>query len=190
MKREVTLENSDVLLRPLVRQDIPFLRELTNESSLWDYFTHQLSSAKQFEEWIKPHFDEERIQFTVIDKQDGRLAGSTGFGNYSERDQRIEIGWTWLGTPFHGKGLNQKMKLLMLDYCFENLKLKRVEFKTDVLNLPARHALEKLGAVEEGVLRNHTLLHHGRRRNTIYYSVLPDDWLKINAENQTASTRI
>jgi RimJ/RimL family protein N-acetyltransferase len=74
------------------------------------------------------------------------------------------------------------MKLLMLKYCFETLKLKRVEFKTDVLNMPARKALLKLGTIEEGVLRSHTLLTHSRRRDTIYYSVLESEWLGISGK--------
>ena len=71
------------------------------------------------------------------------------------------------------------MKSLMFEYCFEKLKLKRVEIKTDVLNMPARTALLKAGAVEEGVLRSHTLLTHGRRRDTIYYSVLDSEWKEL-----------
>ena len=190
MTRDILLEDHDVLLRPLLRQDIPFLQKHSSNSELWEYFTHDLSKPKQFEKWIKPHFEGERIQFSVINKIRGELAGSTAFGNYSMQDQRIEIGWSWLGTSFHGIEINQKMKKLMLAYCFEKLSLKRVEMKTDILNLPARHALKKLGAMEEGVLRSHTLLHHGRRRNTIYYSVLPEDWKKIKAQNHVESTRI
>lgn len=189
MTRDILLENNDVLLRPLVRQDIPFLKKLTKNADLWEYFTHNLSNDDQFEEWIKPHFKGERIQFTVINKSNGEFVGSTALGNYSDRDKRIEIGWSWLGTPYHGSGINQTMKKLILNYCFDNLSLERVEFKTDILNLPARHALKKLGAIEDGVLRSHTLLHHGRRRNTIYYSVLPEDWIKIKRKDQIESTR-
>jgi RimJ/RimL family protein N-acetyltransferase len=112
----------------------------------------------------------------VIDKQSGKLLGSTGFGNYFPRDQRIEIGWTWLGKAFQGKGINAQMKSLMLQYAFDALGMLRVEFKTDVLNLAARHALLRLGATEEGVLRSHTLMTQGRRRDTIYYSFLRGEW--------------
>jgi RimJ/RimL family protein N-acetyltransferase len=112
----------------------------------------------------------------VIDKRSGKLLGSTGFGNYFPRDQRIEIGWTWLGKAFQGIGINAQMKSLMLQYAFEELEMLRVEFKTDVLNLPARQALLRLGAAEEGVLRSHTLMTQGRRRDTIYYSFLKGEW--------------
>lgn len=170
------LENDRVLLRPMTTEDFPCLMSLGSDASLWTYFTYDLSIPEEFEEWAKPALDGQRLQFLVWDKRINQAVGSTAFGNYSQRDERIEIGWTWLGRQFHGSGINQAMKLLMLEYCFETLHLKRVEIKTDVLNVPARKALLKLGAVEEGVLRSHTLLIHGRRRDTIYYSVLESEW--------------
>ncbi|MFN3998147.1 GNAT family N-acetyltransferase [Algoriphagus sp.] len=175
--RNLILENEKVLLRPMTRQDFPLLQSLSLDPEMWVYFTHDLSIEEEFEKWAAPHFLEDRLQFTVIEKSRGKIAGATAFGNYSARDQRVEIGWTWLGKEFHSSGINQSMKKVMLDYCFGELNLKRVEIKTDVLNMPARMALLKFGAVEEGVLRSHTLMTHGRRRDTIYYSVLPEEWV-------------
>lgn len=177
MNLSIILENETVLLRPMTRQDFSLLQSLTTDPDMWIYFTHDLSIAEEFEKWAEPHFNKERLQFTVIEKSTGKLAGSTAFGNYSVRDQRVEIGWTWLGKAFRGTGINQSMKKVMLDYCFGELKLKRVEIKTDVLNMSARMALLKFGAVEEGILRSHTLMTHGRRRDTIYYSVLAGEWV-------------
>lgn len=174
--RTLLLENEKILLRPMIRQDFPSLQAIASDPEMWIYFTHDLSVPEDLERWAKPHFLRERLQFTVIDKSSGNVAGATAFGNFSARDQRIEIGWTWLGIAFRGTGINQAMKKAMLDYCFGVLKLKRVEMKTDVLNMPARMALLKLGAVEEGILRSHTLLTHGRRRDTIYYSVIEGEW--------------
>lgn len=180
----VVLENEKVLLRPIQKQDFPSLRALCSDPKMWTWFTFDLSTEEGFNNWAASALQGQRLQFTVEDKNSGQLVGSTAFGNYSARDQRIEIGWTWLGKPFHGTGINQTMKKLMLHYCFEKLNLKRVEIKTDVLNLPARHALLKLGAVEEGVLRSHTLMVDGRRRDTIYYSVLPEEWERIKKIDQ------
>lgn len=177
MNRKLVLENEKVLLRPMTRQDFPLLQLLTSDPDMWIYFTHDLSIPDEFDQWAEPHFLEDRLQFVVIEKANGKIAGATAFGNYSARDQRVEIGWTWLGKDFQGTGINQSMKKLMLDYCFGELKLKRVEIKTDVLNMPARMALLKFGAVEEGILRSHTLMTHGRRRDTIYYSVLAGEWV-------------
>lgn len=102
--------------------------------------------------------------------------GSTSFGNYSERDKRIEIGWTWLGKDYQGNGYNVQAKELLLNYCFEVLELERVEAKTDVLNKAARSSLLKSGFTEEGVLRSHTLMTNNRRRDTIYFSVLKSEY--------------
>ncbi|MBN7813617.1 GNAT family N-acetyltransferase [Algoriphagus sp. H41] len=176
LDRNLVLQDGRVCLRPMKREDLPLLQPLTSDPQMWVYFTYDLSIPKEMDKWAQPHFDGERLQFTVIDQESGKVAGATAFGNYSARDERIEIGWTWLGKDFRGTGINQAMKKLMLDYCFGTLKLKRVEIKTDVLNMPARKALLKLGAVEEGVLRSHTLLTKGRRRDTIYYSLLEGEW--------------
>jgi RimJ/RimL family protein N-acetyltransferase len=170
------LENTKILLRPIARQDFSVLQSLAADPSLWIYFTHDLSIEGGFEDWVKPALEGERLQFAIFEKNQNRLVGSTAFGNYVPRDQRIEIGWTWLGKEFHGSKINYEMKMLMLDYAFENLQMKRVEIKTDVLNIPARKALQKMGITEEGVLRSHTLMTHGRRRDTIYYSVLESEW--------------
>ena len=158
------------------KQDFPLLQDLTSDSDMWIYFTQDLSIPSEFKRWAMGHFLEERLQFTVLDKSSKKIAGATAFGSFSARDQRLEIGWSWLGKAFQGTGINQEMKKVMLDYCFKELHLKRVEIKTDVLNTPARKALLKLGAVEEGVLRSHTQMTRERRRDTIYYSFIEGEW--------------
>ena len=97
-----------------------------------------------------------------------QIIGSSSFGNFSDRDKRVEIGWTWLGRAYQGKGFNDLSKYLMMEYCFEKLGLERVECKTDVLNTHARRALQRIGMTEEGILRSHTLMTNNRRRDTIY----------------------
>ena len=174
--RDLVLQNDRILLRPLQREDLSPLLELTQDPTLWTYFTYDLSTLAGLEAWAAGHFAEERFQFVVVDQASQQLLGSTGFGNYFPRDQRIEIGWTWLGRAAQGTGTNREMKSLMLHYAFKELGMLRVEFKTDVLNLPARQALLQLGATEEGILRSHTLMTHGRRRDTIYYSFLRGEW--------------
>ena len=176
LPRRIVLESDHILLRPLQVADFPALLELTQDASLWTYFTHDLSTLTGLETWAAGHFSGERLQFVVIDKQSQQVVGSTGFGNYFPRDQRIEIGWTWLGKAFQGTGINAQMKSLMLQYAFVELEMLRVEFKTDFLNLPARQALLRLGATEEGILRSHTVMTQGRRRDTIYYSFLRGEW--------------
>jgi len=172
LPKDLVLQSERILLRPLLQEDLPRLLELTQDPGLWTYFTHDLSTLAGLDAWAAGHFSGDRFQFVVVDPGSQQLLGSTGFGNYFPRDQRIEIGWTWLGRAAQGTGTNREMKSLMLNYAFDVLGMLRVEFKTDVLNLPARKALIRLGATEQGILRSHTLMTHGRRRDTIYYSFL------------------
>ena len=183
LKENLVLENDQILLRPITEQDFSLLQALANDPSLWRYFTQDLSIASDFFTWVAPAMAAQRLQFVVIEKSNQTIVGSTAFGNYSAMDQRIEIGWTWLGRAFHGTGINQQMKIMMVRYCFEVLQLKRVEVKTDVLNQPARKALAKMGFVEEGILRSHTQMTHNRRRDTIYYSLLETEYEGFMARN-------
>ncbi|SMD45207.1 Protein N-acetyltransferase, RimJ/RimL family [Aquiflexum balticum DSM 16537] len=180
---ELRLENETLLLRPLEGQDLPGLMNLTSEPDLWRFYTHDLSTLESLIAWSKPAFEKQRLQFIIIDKGNGLPMGCTAFGNISERDKRLEIGWTWLGKAYQGKGINNQVKRLMLSHCFDILELERVEFKTDVLNIQARNSLKNIGAIEEGVLRSHTLMTKERRRDTIYYSILKSEWNYVKREN-------
>ena len=177
LAKDLVLQSERILLRPLEQKDLSPLLDLTQDPTLWTYFTHDLSTLAGLEAWAAGHFADDRFQFVVVDQASQHYLGSTGFGNYFPRDQRIEIGWTWLGRAAQGTDINREMKSLMLQYAFNELGMLRVEFKTDVLNLPARKALLRLGATEEGILRSHTLMTHGRRRDTIYYSFLKGEEL-------------
>jgi RimJ/RimL family protein N-acetyltransferase len=121
-----------------------------------------------------------RYAFVIWDKQKMEYAGSTSFLNISSKDKRLEIGHTWIGKNFQGTGLNAKVKALLLNYAFKNLEFERVEFKTDERNTTSRKALEKLGAIYEGSLRSHMLMADGFRRNSVYYSILRNEWVVGN----------
>ena len=184
---DITLQNEIVLLRPTLVTDFePFIK-LTQDKKMWVYFTHDLSDSNDFKNWFNEALLgkelKTRLPFTVIQKEDNKVAGATSFGNISMRDKRIEIGWTWFGGEFWGKGLNTQTKYLMLKYCFELLDFERVEFKTDVLNMHARNALLRMHITEEGILRSHTLMTNGRRRDTIFYSVLKAEWPELKIKN-------
>jgi RimJ/RimL family protein N-acetyltransferase len=117
-----------------------------------------------------------RRPFTIIEKTSGKIAGSSSMGNISYYDLRLEIGWSWLGTDFRSTGLNRHAKFAMMCYAFEELNFERVEFKTDVQNARARKGLENVGGVEEGVLRSHMTMWNNRRRSSVFYSVLKNEW--------------
>ena len=103
----------------------------------------------------------------------------SSFGAISEHDKRVEIGWTWIIPPFQGSGLNYRVKYLMLQFIFEELQYHRVELKADARNKASRKAMEKLGATYEGNLRSHSLMYDGNYRDTVYYSILENEWPEI-----------
>jgi RimJ/RimL family protein N-acetyltransferase len=179
---DLILQTDKILLRPLISTDYLSFKKLTADQSMWIYFTRDLSVESELHDWVKTAVNDiknkTRLAFTIIDKSTGITVGSTSLGNISLRDKRVEIGWTWLSKEYQGTGFNSQVKYLLIKYIFEVLDFERVEFKTDVLNIAARKALLRIGAKEEGVLRSHTLMTHGRRRDTIYYSILRSEWKK------------
>ena len=179
----IILEDDFVLLRPLTLSDEEGFAQIAFNYDIWKYTRALVMNREELKVYITLALNEKerkiRYPFTIIDKVSGEIAGSTSYANVSVQDKRIEIGWSWLGEKFQRTGLNSRCKFLLLQYAFEHLKVERVEFKTDVLNSAARKALLKIGAVEEGVLRSHTVMQDGRRRDTIYYSVLAGEWESV-----------
>lgn len=177
------LENARVQLRPFREADISALQEIAMDPEIWRYMVNRISNPQELAAWVDTvqtgYAHNMRYTFMVIDKETGKLAGSSSYGNISVPDKRLEIGWTWLAQGFWGSGLNRHCKFLMLQYAFETLQMERVELKADALNLRSRRAMLKIGAIEEGILRSHTLMHDGRRRDTVYYSILRTEWAEI-----------
>jgi len=192
----INLENKNVLLRPLTQEDEKGLSEIAFDPDLWKFTVSRAMNPIELKNYINTAIEDRirfsRYPFTIVDKNSGEIAGSTSYGNISIKDKRLEIGWTWLGKKFRGTGLNKECKFLLLQYAFEHLKFERVEFKTDVLNMASRKALKKIGAKEEGILRSHTLMHDGRRRDTIYFSILADEWkeIKMSFRNSLSADKL
>jgi RimJ/RimL family protein N-acetyltransferase len=177
----LTLETEKVILRPIEESDKPFFLSMAKEDiSMWEYFSLNLADGFQLNNWMDIALAEwkadTRRPFTIIEKSTGRIAGSSSLGNISMHDLRAEIGWSWLGKPFRSTGINSHAKFAMMRYAFDELNFERVEFKTDVLNERARKGLKKIGGIEEGILRSHMTMWNRRRRTSIYYSVLKNEW--------------
>jgi RimJ/RimL family protein N-acetyltransferase len=178
---DLTLETKRALLKPLSVNDYDtFLNLAKQDQDMWYYFSFNLGDQKQLQRWFEIAFADKaantRRPFTIIDKQSGKTGGSSSLGNISLHDLRAEIGWSWLGKDFRSIGLNRHAKYAMMKYAFEVLGFERIEFKTDVLNARARKGLENVGGIEEGVLRSHMTMWNDRRRSSIYYSVLKNEW--------------
>jgi RimJ/RimL family protein N-acetyltransferase len=174
------LENEHVLLRPVREQDRAALHAIAMDPQIWRYFIMRIESYADFNAFFDLGLADQaagrRVVYCITDKQSDRTAGSMSFCNMSEPDARLEIGWSWLGRDFQGKGVNRWAKFLMLAHAFERMGAERVEFKTDRLNIQARHGLCNIGAREEGTLRSFNPMPDGRRRDAVYYSVLRPEW--------------
>ena len=178
---EIILENSFVLLRTLKIADVDNLLTIaTSDKDLLQFspmpvYTKELL-RRYIENSINGREGKTRYSFSLFDKIKNAYAGSTSFLNISNADSRLEIGATWIGKEFQKTGVNRNCKYLMLAFAFDELKAERVEFKTDERNTASRTAIEKIGGQYEGLLRSHTLLSDGFRRNTICYSILRNEW--------------
>lgn len=174
------LETPRVILRLMQPEDYDAFLPLAKSKDTWNWFSKDLSDAEELRSWVYVALEEraehKRMPFTVIDKDTHEICGSTSFGNISFYDARIEIGWSWLGPEFRGTGVNRHAKFALLSYAFEVMKLERVEIKTDNLNERAKAALLKVGMIPEGILRSHMQMHSNRRRDSIYFSMLRNEW--------------
>lgn len=185
ISQELKLETEKVLLRPLQHLDIASFSLIANDDSLWKYFTFLLNDPAEMQKWVelglKEREEGKRIPFTIIEKASGNICGSTSLGSISYYDKRIEIGWSWLGKQYQGTGINFHAKFSMLSYAFDVLDWERVEIKTDNLNERAKQGLRKIGAKEEGVLRSHMQMPLNRRRDSIYFSILKNEWPQVKS---------
>jgi RimJ/RimL family protein N-acetyltransferase len=179
------LENSFVKLSLLDLSNYKCLLPISNEKDLICFSPSDISSAEKLKEYVQTALDgyyhKTTIPFLIYDKTKQAYAGSTRFGLINWQNKVLHIGWTWIGKDFQGTGLNKQMKFLMLQYAFETLMFEKVEFRIDERNQKSRRAVEKIGAILEGILRKDTLMQDGFRRSTCCYGILKDEWPKIKA---------
>ncbi len=185
-KQQLVLENEFVRLMPMAGDDLEGFCRIAFDEVIWKYMNPGIANATEMDSYLLEALlqrqQQLRYPFTIVDKQSGQIAGTTSFVNYSEKDARLEIGSTWLGLAFQQTKVNRAAKHLLLNVAFERLAMERVEFKTDVLNQKSRWALAKLGATEEGIFRSHMWMHDGRRRDSVYYSILRSEWKDLERQ--------
>src|SRR5215470_17524330 len=180
---DLILQTSNVILRPIKEHDFDDLCELAQEEEMWNYFALNLAEKQHFEKWMNTALADKqagtRFPFTIMVKETGQIAGTMSLMNISYHDLRLEIGNSWLGKNFRSKDVNRHAKYAMMRYSFEELNCERVEFKTDMLNERAKQGLRKIGGKEEGVLRSHMTMWNNRRRDSIYFSVIRNEWFSL-----------
>ena len=188
----VVLEGRWVRLEPLTMDHLPDLLRVGLDEALWQWTVDLNTSEAALTSYLRRALDDQKagtaLPFATIDRASGRAIGSTRFGNYDRDHARIEIGWTWIGREWQRTATNTEAKLLMLTHAFDTLGLRRVELKTDALNDQSRNAIKRLGAVEEGIFRQHMMTYTGRLRDTVYYSILAHEWPAVRARLQARLT--
>ena len=180
---DIMLENNRAKLTALQAGDIYELEKVAYEPSLWKLGISNIKEQKDLEEYIDIALQEKAAKtsypFLIFDKQTNSVAGSTRYGNIFFVNKRLEIGWTWIHPIQQGTGLNKACKFLLLQFAFEELKFNRVELKTDVLNQQSQKAMRKIGAKEEGIFRSHSITSTGRIRDSIFFSIIKEEWPEI-----------
>lgn len=179
----ISLEGSVVRLEPLSLDHLAALINVGLEADIWRWMPRQVNSPADMRTFVEAALAAlatgTEMPFATIERTSGLVVGSTRYMAIEPRHRRLEIGYTWLAPAWQQTAINTEAKLLMLDHAFGVLGALRVEFKTDALNERSRSALAGIGAQEEGTLRRHILTESGRRRDSVYFSVIEEEWPRV-----------
>ncbi|MCY1401472.1 Acetyltransferase (GNAT) domain protein [compost metagenome] len=175
----ITLQRGALRLEPMVEADVPELVELADANRE----VLQYMSAPQRPDWYRQAIADQREEraLPLVVRLGNRIVGTTRFLDFMPALPACEIGGTWLEQSQHGMGLNASIKYLMLRHAFDSWQMVRVQLKTAASNLRSQRAIEKLGAVREGVLRNHRRLAGGRLDDSVLYSITDHEWPQVKA---------
>jgi len=174
------------MLEPLAMDHVPGLSAVGLEDDIWRLMPYGLMrTPDDIRRWVELVLSRQAngtdLVFAVIHLASGRVAGSTRYLNISPQDRSVEVGGTWYGADFRRTAVNTECKFLLLGHAFENLDCVRVQIKTDIRNERSQRAIERIGAVQEGVLRDHMILPDGTFRSSVIYSVLKAEWPQVKA---------
>lgn len=168
------------MLLPMTEAHREALIEAASDGELWKLWFTSVPSGETIASYLKTAFSDQEHQkalpFVVIDKQSGAVIGATRYCNAETASRRLEIGYTWYASRFQRTGVNTECKYLLLQHAFETLDCIAVEFRTNWYNFPSRNAITRLGAKQDGVLRNHRIDHEGNIRDTVVFSIISGEW--------------
>ena len=182
------LKGQHVYLQELSEENIPILKKLARDKRLWEFTKTLLIDDTYDEQWERyialaknPNGDGMfgaglQKTFVIYRSSDNAVIGMSRYYGLNEKHKRLDIGYTWYIPEVWGKVHNKECKLLLLQYAFEVLHFNRVGFHVAHINLRSQKAVEKIGGVKEGVLRNHSYQPDGSMRSTVLFSVLREEW--------------
>jgi len=188
----VQLEGAHVRLLALGQEHRERLCEVGLDPEIWRWFPKPVNSADEMREWIDEALRAAAAGHALpfaIATRDGTIVGSTRYGNIDPANKRLEIGWTWIAPAWQRTAINTEAKLLLMAHAFDALEYNRVEFKTDSLNAKSRTALAGIGAKEEGTLRRHMVTESGRLRDSVYFSVIREEWPAVRRDLEERMAR-
>lgn len=179
--KQVTLEGKYVLLRPPSINDLDGLSSVAQDGEIWNNPYALFPTISGMSKYLQDLLKEQKtiLPFIIIHKQSNKIVGTTRYLNIDYDNYRLEIGHTWIARSYQRTAVNIESKLLMLHYAFEKLNCIAVEIRTDILNKVSRKAIERLGAQQDGVLRNHKIMRNGRIRDTVCYSIIQSEWPQV-----------
>jgi RimJ/RimL family protein N-acetyltransferase len=183
-RNPITLTGKTVWLEPLSISRVHDLVTAGRDKSIWQYMLYgEPVTEEGMRNWVidilhRRDADGE-IPFAVVHHASGKAIGSTRFMEMRPEHKALEIGGTWYAVEYQHTQVNTECKILLLEYAFETLDCIRVQFKTDLRNIRSQRAIESLGAVKEGIFRNHLITPEGAVRDSVYYSILKSEWSTI-----------
>jgi len=182
----VTLAGAHVRLEPLAQTHHPALSAIGLDPELWELIPYRVTTPQEMAAYIQSALDHQAagsaLPFVTVHRPSGQVVGSTRYLNVDGPNRRLEIGATWIAQPWRRTAVNTESKYLLLSHAFETLGCIRVELKTDALNHRSRNAIRRIGAIEEGTLRQHMVTWSGRLRDSVYYSILDSEWPQVKRD--------
>jgi RimJ/RimL family protein N-acetyltransferase len=180
----VTLRGAYARLEPLSHDQSEGLTEAARDGELWKLWYTSVPSpegmAKEIDRRLGLQATGSMLPFTVFDA-DGKIAGMTTYMNVDAANRRVEIGSTWYAKRVQRGAVNTQCKLLLLTHAFEKLDCIAVEFRTHFFNHESRRGIERLGAKQDGILRNHVVAPNGTLRDTVVFSIIAGEWPTVKA---------
>jgi RimJ/RimL family protein N-acetyltransferase len=179
--KPVTLIGKYVQLAPLEERHIAGLAAVGLDERIWEFMRYgRIETEADLRQWVLEILEHQKVgqdlPFVVLDRASGNPVGATRYMDIHPQNRNLEIGGTWYGLAYQHTAVNTETKYLLLEHAFERLGCLRVFFKTDVRNERSQKAIERLGAVKEGVMRNHMILPNGFVRSSVFYSILVEEW--------------
>jgi RimJ/RimL family protein N-acetyltransferase len=191
--RPVILEGERVRLEPLSLEHIPALAEVAFEPQIWRWMASRMNNREDLRRYVEIALAEAAadvsMPWVTRSKTDGRIVGSTRFMDINREHRTLEIGNTWIHPDYQQSGINVAAKYLQLWHAFEGMGTRRVALKTHHQNLASQRAIRALGAKEEGTFRNHMVYPDGSTRNSVWFSVIQEEWPDVQGHMEERMRR-